>query len=70
MTSRAVGTGILVNRADTSKDTSSSSLPMQTVLRYSLKHFAVLDKRRGNPCIPFDDLGQELGSLVGSRPTG
>ena len=38
MMSRAVGTGILVKRAETSKDTSSSLLPMYTDLRYSLKH--------------------------------
>ena len=38
MTSRAVGTGILLKRADTSKDTSFSLFPMCIDLRYSLKH--------------------------------
>ena len=37
MTSRAVGTGILVKRVETSKDTSSSLIPICTDLRYSLK---------------------------------
>ena len=37
-----MGTGILVNRADTLKDTSSSSLSMCTDLRYLLKHLLSL----------------------------
>ena len=38
MTIKGVGTGILVKSADTLKETSSSSFPMWTDLRYSLKH--------------------------------
>ena len=37
MTSKAVGTGMLVNKAETSKETSSSSPLIFTVLRWSLK---------------------------------
>ena len=37
MTSKAVGTGMLVNSAETSKETNSSSPLILTVLRWSLK---------------------------------
>ena len=37
VTSKAVGTGMLVNRADTLKETNSLSFPMCTDLRYWLK---------------------------------
>ena len=42
MTSKAVGTGILLKRADMSKDTNSSLLPMCTDLKYSPKHLLSL----------------------------
>ena len=41
ITSKAVGTGMLVKRAEMSKETSSSSSPMWTDLRCSLKLFRV-----------------------------
>ena len=37
MTSKAVGTGMLVNKAETSKETNSSSPLIFTDLRWSLK---------------------------------
>ena len=44
MMSKAVGTGMLVNRADTSKETSSSSPLILTDLRWSLKLLLSLTK--------------------------
>ena len=44
MTSKAVGTGMLVNRAETSKETNSSSPLMFTDLRWSLKLLLSLTK--------------------------
>ena len=49
ITSKAVGTGMLVKRAETSKETSSSSSLMWTNLRCSLKLLLSLTKDRVIP---------------------
>ena len=61
MMSKAVGTGMLVNRAETSKETNSSSPLIFTVLRWSLKLLLSLTNDGVIPVYLWRIFGQEFG---------